>query len=72
MSSSHLMFRIYEKDSFYRAMTNLIPIGYLQRSFPFHNSDAQRHLPIDVNRSSKLWEWFTQTEFHCNSFQSER
>uniref|UniRef100_U9SMG5 Uncharacterized protein n=1 Tax=Rhizophagus irregularis (strain DAOM 181602 / DAOM 197198 / MUCL 43194) TaxID=747089 RepID=U9SMG5_RHIID len=60
MSSSHLMFRIYEKDSFYRAMTNLIPI------------DAQRHLPIDVNRSSKLWEWFTQTEFHCNSFQSER
>lgn len=26
MSSSHLMFRIYEKDSFYRAMTNLIPM----------------------------------------------
>ncbi|EXX78369.1 Fun19p [Rhizophagus irregularis DAOM 197198w] len=35
--------------------------GYSQRSFPFRKSDAQKHLPIDVNRSSKLWEWFTQT-----------
>ncbi|RGB32480.1 hypothetical protein C1646_762850 [Rhizophagus diaphanus] len=35
--------------------------GYSQRSFPFRKSDAQKHLPIDVNKSSKLWEWFTQT-----------
>ncbi|RGB44029.1 hypothetical protein C1646_748993 [Rhizophagus diaphanus] len=43
--------------------------GYSQRSFPFRKSDAQRHLPIDVNKSSKLWEWFTQTGWLKTNFE---
>ncbi|PKC67701.1 hypothetical protein RhiirA1_417799, partial [Rhizophagus irregularis] len=43
--------------------------GYSQRSFPFRKSDAQRHLPIDVNKSSKLWEWFTQTGWLKTDFE---
>jgi hypothetical protein len=43
--------------------------GYSQRSFPFRKSDAQRHLQIDVNKSSKLWEWFTQTGWLKTDFE---
>ncbi|GET61317.1 hypothetical protein GLOIN_2v1691621 [Rhizophagus irregularis DAOM 181602=DAOM 197198] len=35
--------------------------SFLQQSLPFRKTDAQRHLPIDINKSSKLWDWFTQT-----------
>ena len=32
---------------------------YKQRRFPFRKSDAQKHLGIDVNKASKLWEFFS-------------
>ncbi|KAG9298815.1 hypothetical protein G9A89_015836 [Geosiphon pyriformis] len=33
---------------------------YRTRSLPFRKSDAQRLLRIDVNKASKLWEFFNQ------------
>ncbi|CAG8830836.1 4389_t:CDS:2, partial [Gigaspora margarita] len=33
---------------------------YTQKSLPFRKSDAQKLLRIDVNKASKLWEFFMQ------------
>ncbi|CAG8658117.1 10425_t:CDS:2, partial [Racocetra fulgida] len=33
---------------------------YFQKSLPFRKSDAQKLLRIDVNKASKLWEFFQQ------------
>ncbi|CAG8660662.1 64_t:CDS:1, partial [Racocetra persica] len=36
---------------------------YLQKSLPFRKSDAQKLLRIDVNKASKLWEFFQQVKW---------
>ncbi|RIA92433.1 hypothetical protein C1645_765080 [Glomus cerebriforme] len=36
---------------------------YVQRSLPFKKSDAQKLLRIDVNKASKLWEFFRQVKW---------
>ncbi|RHZ78687.1 hypothetical protein Glove_158g62 [Diversispora epigaea] len=36
---------------------------YVQRSLPFRKSDAQKLLRIDVNKASKLWEFFQQSNY---------
>ncbi|CAG8433625.1 10920_t:CDS:1 [Diversispora eburnea] len=36
---------------------------YVQRSLPFRKSDAQKLLRIDVNKASKLWEFFQQVKW---------
>ncbi|CAG8592767.1 9300_t:CDS:2 [Acaulospora colombiana] len=36
---------------------------YAQRSLPFRKSDAQKLLRIDVNKASKLWEFFQQVKW---------
>jgi hypothetical protein len=35
----------------------------MKNSLPFRKSDAQKLLRIDVNKASKLWEWFVQTKW---------
>ncbi len=35
----------------------------MEKSLPFRKGDAQKLLGIDVNKSSKLWEFFTQVEW---------
>ncbi|CAG8438740.1 19294_t:CDS:2 [Rhizophagus irregularis] len=36
---------------------------YVQKSLPFRKSDAQKLLRIDVNKASKLWEFFMQVKW---------
>ncbi|CAG8510867.1 9845_t:CDS:2 [Scutellospora calospora] len=36
---------------------------YTQKSLPFRKSDAQKLLRIDVNKASKLWEFFMQVKW---------
>ncbi|GES98451.1 homeodomain-like protein [Rhizophagus clarus] len=36
---------------------------YVQRNLPFKKSDAQKLLRIDVNKASKLWEFFRQVKW---------
>ncbi|CAG8698104.1 15730_t:CDS:1 [Acaulospora morrowiae] len=36
---------------------------YIQKSLPFRKSDAQKLLRIDVNKASKLWEFFMQVKW---------
>jgi len=36
---------------------------YKQKSLPFRKSDAQKLLKIDVNKASKLWEFFMQVKW---------
>jgi len=36
---------------------------YVQRSLPFKKSDAQKLLRIDVNKASKLWEFFRRIQW---------
>ncbi|PKC56737.1 hypothetical protein RhiirA1_428941 [Rhizophagus irregularis] len=36
---------------------------YVQRALPFKKSDAQKLLRIDVNKASKLWEFFRQVKW---------
>ncbi|CAG8490824.1 9541_t:CDS:1 [Funneliformis caledonium] len=36
---------------------------YIQRNLPFKKSDAQKLLRIDVNKASKLWEFFRQVRW---------
>ncbi|RIB24729.1 hypothetical protein C2G38_622612 [Gigaspora rosea] len=36
---------------------------YSQRALPFRKSDAQKLLRIDVNKASKLWEFFQQVKW---------
>ncbi|KAF0426274.1 clr6 l associated factor 1 laf1 [Gigaspora margarita] len=36
---------------------------YVQKSLPFRKSDAQKLLRIDVNKASKLWEFFQQVKW---------
>ncbi|CAB4402916.1 unnamed protein product [Rhizophagus irregularis] len=50
-------------SSIFKSQIHLISTArsFLQQSLPFRKTDAQRHLPIDINKSSKLWDWFTQT-----------
>ncbi|CAG8482205.1 430_t:CDS:1 [Scutellospora calospora] len=36
---------------------------YAQRALPFKKSDAQKLLRIDVNKASKLWEFFNQVHW---------
>ncbi|CAG8674633.1 866_t:CDS:1, partial [Dentiscutata erythropus] len=36
---------------------------YAQRALPFRKSDAQKLLRIDVNKASKLWEFFQQVKW---------
>ncbi|CAG8747128.1 1304_t:CDS:2, partial [Acaulospora morrowiae] len=35
---------------------------YVHRALPFKKSDAQKLLRIDVNKASKLWEFFRQNQ----------
>lgn len=35
----------------------------MKNSLPFRKSNAQKLLRIDVNKASKLWEWFVQTKW---------
>jgi len=52
-------------DQYLKAKHTLISAAkrYEQKSLPFRKSDAQKHLRIDVNKASKLWEFFTQVEW---------
>lgn len=38
----------------------------MKKSLPFRKSHAQKLLRIDVNKTSKLWEWFVQTKWIQN------
>ncbi|GET61054.1 hypothetical protein RhiirA5_154335 [Rhizophagus irregularis] len=38
----------------------------MKKSLPFRKSDAQKLHRIDVNKASKLWEWFVQTKWIQN------
>jgi hypothetical protein len=36
---------------------------YIKKNLPFRKSDAQKLLRIDVNKASKLWEFFQQIKW---------
>ncbi|RIA80297.1 hypothetical protein C1645_838955 [Glomus cerebriforme] len=36
---------------------------YYKKSFPFHKSDVQLLLRMDVNKASKLWEFFKKVKW---------
>ncbi|RHZ78649.1 hypothetical protein Glove_158g63 [Diversispora epigaea] len=38
-------------------------LRYTEKSLPFRKSDAQKLLRIDVNKASKLWEFFSQIKW---------
>nr|CAG8440868.1 497_t:CDS:2 [Entrophospora candida] len=68
---------LHPKEAFVASALRLTPVQYLtakhtlvsaaqrytQRNFPFKKSDAQKLLRIDVNKASKLWEFFRQVEW---------
>ncbi|RIA90010.1 hypothetical protein C1645_771035 [Glomus cerebriforme] len=68
---------LHSKEAYVTSTLRLTPIQYLtakytlistarrymKKSLPFRKSDAQKLLKVDVNKASKLWEFFTQVKW---------
>lgn len=79
LSISHLPHHnsLHQKEAHVASTLRLTPVQYLtakhtlissarryaQKSLPFRKSDAQKLLRIDVNKASKLWEFFMQVKW---------
>ncbi|KAG9287108.1 hypothetical protein G9A89_001002 [Geosiphon pyriformis] len=68
---------LHETEAYVASILRLTPIQYINakhslitakrrydaRLLPFRKSDAQKFLRTDVNKASKLWEFFTQLQW---------